>query len=109
MITRLNVLLLAILVGCALSVVTSQQQSRKLFTELENQQEGARKLDQEWRELQIESQTLATNKRIEQKATQALGMRAPEGGRSVTVVLEGAAASAPDAVPSQPQATAASR
>jgi cell division protein FtsL len=85
---RLNSLLLGTLVVCALSVVTSQHQSRKLFIELEKEQDTARKLDQEWRELQIESQTLATSKRIEQKAVRDLGMRVPEAGKSIVVVLD---------------------
>ena len=88
MMSRLNILLLLVLIACGVSVVTSQHRARKLFTELESQQEIARKLDQEWRELQIESQTLATNKRIEQKATQALGMRLPDPGMTVIVILD---------------------
>jgi cell division protein FtsL len=91
MMSRVNILLLLVLIACAASVVTSQHRARKLFTELESQQEAARKLDQEWRELQIESQTLATNKRIEQKATQALGMRLPDPGKTVIVILDDAA------------------
>ena len=72
--TRLNMILLIALVGCALSVVTSQHKARKLFMELQSAQDGERKLDQEWRELQIESQTLGTGKRIEKKAIRDLGM-----------------------------------
>lgn len=92
MINRLNMLLLAALIVCALSVVTSQHQARKLFIDLEKEQESARKLDQEWRELQLENQTLATSKRIEQKAVRDLGMRVPEPGKSIVVVFEGDAA-----------------
>jgi cell division protein FtsL len=88
MMTRFNFLLLAAVIGCALSVVTSQHKARKLFTELESQQESARKLDQEWRELQLESQTLATSKRIEQKAAQSLGMHVPEPGKSIVVIVD---------------------
>lgn len=88
MMARLNFLLLLVLIACALSVVTSQHQARKLFGELETLQEGSRKLDQEWRELQIESQTLATQKRIEQKATQLLGMRVADAAKTVTVIID---------------------
>ena len=88
LVNRLNFLLLGALILCALSVVTSQHQSRKLFIELEKEQETARKLDQEWRELQLENQTLATAKRIEQKAVRDLGMRAPEPGKSIVVVID---------------------
>lgn len=85
---RLNFLLLVIVIGCAVSVITSQHQSRKLFIELEKEQESARKLDQEWRELQLENQTLGKPKRIEQKAQGELGMRTPEPGKTAVVVLE---------------------
>jgi cell division protein FtsL len=85
---RLNFLLLVVLIGCAISVITSQHQSRKLFIDLEKEQDSARKLDQEWRELQLENQTLAKPKRIEQKAMAELNMRTPEPGKSAVVVLE---------------------
>jgi cell division protein FtsL len=91
--TRLNTLLLLLLIGCALSVVTSQHQARKLFMELQTEQEAERKLDNEWRELQIESQTQGNGKRIEQKATRDLGMRVPDAKKTVIVVLESAATS----------------
>lgn len=86
--TRLNLLLLVALIGCALSVVTSQHKARKLFMELQNEQELERKTDQEWRELQIESQTLGTGKRIEQKAQRDLGMVVPDPKKTVIVVID---------------------
>ena len=67
--TRMNIILLLVLIGCALSVVTSQHQARNLFMALQSAQEQERKLDNEWRELQIEAQTLGNGKRIEQKAS----------------------------------------
>lgn len=85
---RLNVLLLIALIGCALSVVTSQHKARKLFMSLQTEKERERKLDQEWRELQIEAQTLGTGKRIEQLAARDLGMVLPEAKKSVIVVLD---------------------
>ena len=39
---RLNLALLAVLVACALSLVTSRHQARKLFVELEGEQTAAR-------------------------------------------------------------------
>ncbi len=86
--TRLNLILLIALVGCALSVVTSQHQARKLFMELQTAQDGERKLDQEWRELQIESQTVGTGKRIEQKAQRDLGMTQPDPKKTVILVVD---------------------
>ena len=86
--TRLNMILLIALVGCALSVVTSQHKARKLFMELQTAQDGERKLDQEWRELQIESQTLGTGKFIEQKATRDLAMTVPDAKKTVILLLD---------------------
>ncbi len=85
--TRLNFILLAALIGCALSVVTSQHQSRKLFNDLQNEQDRELKLENEYRELQLESRTLSQDRRIEQKAARELGMAQPEPKRTVVVVL----------------------
>lgn len=86
--TRLNLLILAVLVLCAMSVVTSNHQWRKAFIAIQNEKEIEAKLDQEWRELQIEAQTLGTHKRIEQKATRELGMQIPDAKKAVIVVLD---------------------
>ena len=91
--TRLNMILLIVLIGCALSVVTSQHKARKFFMELQNEQDRERKTDQEWRELQIESQTLGTGKRIEQKARRDLGMVVPDAKKTIIVVLDNKASS----------------
>ena len=90
--TRLNTLLLLVLIGCALSVVTSQHRARKFFIELQAEQESERKLDNEWRELQIEAQTQGAGKRIQQKAASELGMVMPDPKKTVIVVLDGAKA-----------------
>lgn len=91
--TRLNLILLMVLIGCALSVVTSQHKARKFFMELQSEQDRERKTDQEWRELQLESQTLGTGKRIEQKAQRDLGMVVPDAKKTVIVVLDSKASS----------------
>jgi cell division protein FtsL len=94
-VTRLNTLLLFVLIGCALSVVTSQHKARKFFIELQVEQDAERKLDSEWRELQIEAQTQGAGKRIEQKAATELGMGMPDPKKTVMVVLD--AVAPPDA------------
>lgn len=88
--TRVNTLLLLVLIGCALSVVTSQHKARKFFIELQVEQESERKLDSEWRELQIEAQTQGAGKRIERKAANELGMVMPDAKKTVIVVLDSA-------------------
>lgn len=94
--TRINTLLLLVLIGCALSVVTSQHKARKFFIELQTEQETERKLDSEWRELQIEAQTQGAGRRIEQKAARELGMSVPDPKKTVILVLDGDASAKAD-------------
>jgi cell division protein FtsL len=81
MIVRLNLLLLAILVACALSLVSAQHQARKLYVELQKEHELAKQLDVEWGQLQLEQSTWAMHGRIEKIATQKLNMRVPAASR----------------------------
>jgi len=82
---RLNAFLLALVVACALGVITSQHHARKLFIELETEQAAAKKLGEEWTQLQLEQSTWATHKRIEALASKSLGMRLPDS--ATTVIL----------------------
>jgi len=75
---RLNAFLLVALVACALAVITSQHRARKLFIDLEQAQGAAKKLDEEWTQLQLEQGTWATHKRVEAVASKSLGMRLPD-------------------------------
>jgi len=84
---RLNVILLAILVLCALGVITSQHQARKSFIDLEREQFAAQKIDEEWKQLQLEQSTWATHKRVEAVASRQLGMRLPDPAATVIVNL----------------------
>ena len=81
MIARVNILLLAALVACGLSLVTSRHQSRKLFVDLEREQAQTRGYDVEYGQLQIEQSTWAMAARIEKIARQQLGMQLPPQGR----------------------------
>jgi cell division protein FtsL len=80
-VVRLNLALLALLVACALALVTSQHLARKLYVELQKEQELAKQLDVEWGQLQIEQGTWAAHARIETIATRDLGMRMPPPSR----------------------------
>jgi cell division protein FtsL len=80
-VAKLNLLLLLVLIVCALGLVTSQHKSRKLFTELEREQEHSRALEVEFGQLQLESSTWGLHSRVEKIATGALGMRAPDPRR----------------------------
>lgn len=74
---RLNLFLLLVLVLCALAVVTSQHQGRKLFQALEAEQEKVRHLEVEFGQLQIEMSTWATHPRVEKIARERLRMQVP--------------------------------
>jgi cell division protein FtsL len=80
-VAKLNLLLLLVLVVCALGLVTSQHKSRKLFSELEREQERSRALDVEFGQLQLEASTWGLHSRVEKIATGALGMRVPDPRR----------------------------
>jgi len=71
---KVNILLTAALVICALLVVNSQYQSRRLFIELERAQAAAKQLEIEWAQLQLDQSTLAKHARIEANARRDLGM-----------------------------------
>lgn len=81
---RFNMALLMVVVICALGVVTSQHRARKLFQDLEGEQERARQLDVEFGQLQLELSTWATHPRIEKIARDRLRMVTPDAtGRVV--------------------------
>jgi cell division protein FtsL len=82
---RLNVLLLAVVVACALAVITTQHRARRIFSEVETAQAAERKLNEEWTQLQLEQGTWATNKRIESIASTRLGMRQPDASNTVVI------------------------
>jgi cell division protein FtsL len=82
---KLNLILLAVLALAAISLVTSQEKARKLFTALEKEQERSRQIEVEWGQLQLEQSTWAMHARVERVARQALHMRAPDPKRTQLV------------------------
>ena len=62
-------------------LVTSQHQARKLYVELQKEQELAKQLEVEWGQLQLEQSTWAMHARIEKIAARNLGMRVPASAR----------------------------
>ena len=86
--TKLNLILFGVLLACALSVVTSQHKARKLYIELQQQQNLAKQYDIEWGQLQLEQSTWATHARIEQIAFSHMQMKVPEANR-VQVIQPG--------------------
>ena len=85
---RINSVLLVLIIISALSVITSQHHARRLFNDLEREQDAGKKLDEEFTQLQLEQSTWATNKRVESVAARQLGMRLPDTGNTVIVTLD---------------------
>jgi cell division protein FtsL len=84
---RINLILLAIAVGCALSAVASSHRARKLFVELEREQVRTRQLEVEWGQLQLEQSTWDNHARIEKIARDKLQMKTPSPDKVMS--LEG--------------------
>jgi cell division protein FtsL len=84
---RVNVVLLAILVACALSLVTSRHQSRRLFVALEHEQAAGRALETEYGQLQLEQSTWGMPARVEKIAREQLKMQLPSAARTDVVAL----------------------
>jgi cell division protein FtsL len=61
--------------------VTSQHKARKLFVELQKQQEDAKQLEVEYGQLQLEQSTWAMHSRVEKIAANILHMRVPPAAR----------------------------
>lgn len=84
--TRLNLILYFVLIFTALGSVTAQHKARKLYIELQQQQEAARQYEIEWGQLQLEQSTWAMHSRIEEIAAAKLHMQVPDNKR-IQVVM----------------------
>lgn len=71
---RLNFLLGAVLMMCALSLINSQYQARRLFIELERAQAAARQYELQWTQLKLDQSTFGKHARIEETASKELNM-----------------------------------
>ncbi len=89
--TRVNLLLLAALVACAMSLVSSRHQWRKLFVDLEHEQARARAYAVEHGQLSLEQSTWGTPARVEKIAREQLRMHLPGPGRVEVVATKEAA------------------
>ena len=76
--TKMQLVLLAVVIACALGVVTSQHKARKLFVELEKEKERAQQMEVEWGQLQLEQSTWAMPARVENIASIKLQMQLPK-------------------------------
>jgi cell division protein FtsL len=78
---RVNLVLLAALVACALSLVTSRHEARRLFVELERGETRARQYETEYGQLQLEQSTWGMPARIEKIAREKGRMQLPPSAR----------------------------
>jgi cell division protein FtsL len=84
-VTKVNLVLLALLVACALSLVTSRHQARRTFVELERARAEARAYDVEFGQLQLEQSTWGMPARVEKVAREELRMQLPAPSRTEVV------------------------
>ena len=87
----LCIVLLCVLVGCALSLVTSRHEARRLTVELSREQQRARQFDVEYGQLSLEQSTWGMPARVEKIARETLRMQLPASSR-VEIVETGSAA-----------------
>jgi cell division protein FtsL len=105
-VTRVNLLLLCVLVGCALSLVTSRHQARRLYVELERERTHARQFDVEFGQLSLEQSTWAMPARVEKIARESLRMQLPASSRVQVVESAQAPSATPAAAAAATVATA---
>lgn len=86
--TRANILLSALLVACALGLVTSQHRARKLFVDVERAQAQAAQLETGWNQLQVEQTALAKAALIDTKARRELAMQPVSADRTLHLVVD---------------------
>ncbi|MSP86000.1 MAG: cell division protein FtsL [Methylotenera sp.] len=85
--TRLNLILFFVLIFSALGLVKSQHVARNLYIELEQSNQSAKQIEQEYSQLHLEQSTWAMHSRIEQVAAQQMQMQVPDVRRVQVVEL----------------------
>lgn len=81
MMVKLNLILFLVVIVAALGVITSQHKARKIYIELQQQEEMAKQYEIEWGQLQLEQSTWAMHSRIERIAEKRLNMQVPDSAR----------------------------
>lgn len=84
---RLSAICIALIVISGLSLVSSQYRARQLFIDLESARAAARKLDIEWRTLQLDQTNYSKHSLIETAARRDLHMQPATPGRTQYIVL----------------------
>jgi len=85
---RINLILFFSLIFVAIGVVTAQHKARKLYFELEQQDQLAKNFETEHGQLQLEQSTWAMHSRLEEYAQKKLNMQVPDTKRIQVIMLE---------------------
>ncbi len=80
---RANFILIAVLMVCALGLVTSQHKTRRMVTHYEHEVARASALDIEYGQLQLEQSTRALHANVERVATDKLRLRPADPSRTI--------------------------
>ncbi len=88
--SKLNLLLVAILLASCLLLVNTAYESRRLFAALDNARAERQQLDAEFKRLDAEAQAQGTHLRVERTARERLSMRTATPAVT-TYVFDGAA------------------
>jgi cell division protein FtsL len=97
--TRLNILLLLVLIASSLYLVRVSYEARRLFAELDKAQGEERALDNDSERLKTELRSQATPLRVERTARERLAMRAATPAVTQYVALPSASMPAAGATP----------
>ena len=86
---RLNLLFAFGLIACALSLINSQYQARRLFIDLERAQSLSKLYELQWTQLKLDQSTFGKHARIEATASKELSMVpvTPERTQYLTAVV----------------------
>ncbi len=84
---RLSAICIALVVMSGLSLVSSQYRARQLFIDLESARAAERKLDIEWRTLQLDQTNYSRHSLIESAARRELHMQPATPARTQYIVL----------------------
>lgn len=87
--TKINVILIGILVVCALLLVTSQDRARKSFVELERSQTQMKQLEIQANQLELDQSKLSKSSLVNEKARRDLAMKPVTAERTLHVNMQG--------------------
>jgi cell division protein FtsL len=85
--TRINALLAVALMLCAISLVSSQYQARRLVGDLEKASNDKNQLAIVWRQLQVDQASLSQHALIDAAARRDLGMQPATPSRTEYITL----------------------